>query len=132
MKPEIREAPLETVWRIRHEVLYPERTLDGIKVAGDEEGLHWGVYVNGEPVSVISLFEADGVCRFRKFATLEAYQGKGYGSLLLDHIMTLAKGRTVWCNARTTACSLYERFGMKPVGDTWEDYGYTYVKMEKS
>ena len=48
--------------------------------------------------------------------------------------MELAESRSatsIWCNARTTAQPLYERFGMKPVGNAWEDKGYTYIKMEK-
>jgi phosphoribosylformimino-5-aminoimidazole carboxamide ribotide isomerase len=131
MTPQIREAPLETVWRIRREVLYPERTLDGIKLADDDAGSHWGVFINEEAVSVISLFESGDVSRFRKFATLLHEQNKGYGSLLLGHIMAQAQGKVIWCNARTSALSLYERFGMRPVGPTWEDQGYTYIKMEK-
>jgi phosphoribosylformimino-5-aminoimidazole carboxamide ribotide isomerase len=130
----IKEVPLETVWRLRREVLYPERPIEGNMLTDDPVGMHWGVYLDNEPVSVISLFKEGPVCRFRKFATRAAFQGKGYGSLLLGHIMELAgtlDGQSIWCNARTTARGLYERFGMKAVGKPWAESGYTYVKMEK-
>ncbi len=131
---EIKEAPLEMVWQLRQEVLFPERELERVKLADDHLGVHWGVYIDDQLVSVISFFEKGGVGRFRKFATRVEWQGKGYGSRLLDHIMELAvaKGsKSIWCNARTTALHLYERFGMRPVGEVWEENGFSYVKMEK-
>ena len=131
----IKPVDLETIWRIRHEVMYPELPIDHIKLSDDPRGTHLAVFVNNEPVSVISLFERDGVWQFRKFATLVTHQGKGYGTLLLDHSMTLAKDRSatsIWCNARTTASALYERFGMRPVGDTWTANGHSYIRMEKT
>jgi phosphoribosylformimino-5-aminoimidazole carboxamide ribotide isomerase len=130
----IREVPLETVWRLRQEVLYPDRDMERQKLPEDQEGMHWGVYLGKDPVSVISVFQANGVCRFRKFATRREHQGKGYGSLLLRHVMDRAEAggaRSIWCNARTTASALYKRFGMEPVGSAWKDSGYMYVKMEK-
>ena len=130
----IREVPLETVWRLRQEVLYPDRDIERLKLAEDAEGKHWGVYLGGEPVSVISFFQADGICRFRKFATRKEHQGKGYGSMLLRHVMDQAEAggaRSIWCNARTTASALYKRFGMEAVGSPWKDSGHMYVRMEK-
>jgi phosphoribosylformimino-5-aminoimidazole carboxamide ribotide isomerase len=131
---QIKEVDLDTVWRLRREVLYPERSIDGAKLENDQAGTHLGLYIENRPISVISFFRDGNVCRFRKFATLPAYQGKGYGSLLLEHIMELAESASaasIWCNARITAQSLYERFDMKPVGNPWEEKGYTYIKMEK-
>lgn len=130
----IKVVPLEVVWQLRREVLFPDRDLERVKLADDPLGAHWGVYVDGQFVSVISFFEAGGVGRFRKFATRVEWQGNGCGSRLLDHIMRLAAAsgsKMIWCNARTTALRLYERFGMRPVGEVWEANGHTYVKMEK-
>jgi phosphoribosylformimino-5-aminoimidazole carboxamide ribotide isomerase len=61
-------------------------------------------------------------------------QGKGYGTKLLQQVMDWAKEKgikTVWCNARRSATSLYEKFGMKPSGPGWEKYGIEFIKMEK-
>jgi phosphoribosylformimino-5-aminoimidazole carboxamide ribotide isomerase len=131
---EIREVPLPIVWQMRKEVLFPERALEAVRLADDVKGAHWGVYVDAQPVSIISFFKDGEVCRFRKFATRAHRQGQGYGSMLLDHIMKLAaasNARVIWCNARTSALRLYERFGMEAVGQPWEENGYTYVKMQK-
>jgi phosphoribosylformimino-5-aminoimidazole carboxamide ribotide isomerase len=131
---QVKDIDLGSVWQLRKRVLYPDQNIDQVKLEEDPMGTHLGVYLNNLPVSVISFFEHQGSCQFRKFATLPEYQGRGYGSLLLQHILTLAENRSaarIWCNARTTACSLYERFGMRPVGDSWEKNGHTFVKMEK-
>jgi phosphoribosylformimino-5-aminoimidazole carboxamide ribotide isomerase len=132
----IKAAPLEIVWRLRKEVMYPEYSIEMVKLADDEKGIHLGVYLDGdqEPVSVISFFVEQDHCQFRKFATRNAFQGKGYGTLLLGHVMKLAEARqhkVIWCNARITALGLYEKMGMQAVGATWEKFGHTFIKMEK-
>ena len=131
---QIRQVPLEMVWQLRKDVLYPERDLKGVKLSDDHLGEHWGAYVDDQLISVISFFQAEGISRFRKFATRVDCQGKGYGSRLLEHIMNAAAAagnQMIWCNARMTALGLYERFGMRPVGEVWQENGFNYVKMEK-
>lgn len=131
---EIKNVPLDTVWQMRQHVMYPAFSIDQVKLPDDETGVHLGIYVNGEVVSVVSVFITNGALQFRKFATSTACQGKGYGSLLLQQVMQLAAERhctSVWCNARTTAAGFYHRFGMQEKGDTWTQNGHVFVRMEK-
>ena len=131
---EIKPAPLPAVLAMRQAVMYPQESLDFVKLEDDEAGLHLGVYEAGELVSVISLFEKAGQAQFRKFATRTDQQGKGYGSALLQYVMDYAKqqgNKVIWCNARTTATAIYTRFGMQAVGSTWQKYGLEFIKMEK-
>jgi phosphoribosylformimino-5-aminoimidazole carboxamide ribotide isomerase len=131
---QIKEIDLETVWLIRRDVMYPGRSIEQVKLKDDLAGIHLGVFIDDEPVSVISLFERERVWQFRKFATVKGWQGKGYGTQLVGEVMALAERRAatrIWCNARATACGLYKRFGMEQFGDPWEENGYTYIKMEK-
>jgi phosphoribosylformimino-5-aminoimidazole carboxamide ribotide isomerase len=131
---QIRDIPLEIVWGMRQSVMYPDETIDFVKLEDDEKGRHWGLYTGNKLVSVISLFERDRALQFRKFATVDGMQGKGYGTKLLQHVMDWAKKnemKTVWCNARTSATTLYEKFGMKQGGPGWEKYGIWFIKMEK-
>ena len=61
-------------------------------------------------------------------------QGRGYGTKLLQYVMEWAKKKgmkSIWCNARTSATSLYEKFGMKQSGPGWEKKGIGFIKMEK-
>ncbi len=129
---EIKEVPLQKIWEIRKEVMYPDFNLDEVKLKDDELGQHLGLFVNNEFVSIISIFIKDKELQFRKFATLELQQGKGYGKQLLQHVFNLAKQNDynlIWCNARTSALGLYEKFGMKSFGETWNQDGHEFVKM---
>ncbi|NII25809.1 1-(5-phosphoribosyl)-5-[(5-phosphoribosylamino)methylideneamino]imidazole-4-carboxamide isomerase [Pseudoflavitalea sp. X16] len=131
---EIKAVPLADVWRMRQAVMYPAESLDFVKLEEDEAGLHLGVYINGEVVSVISVFEDRGRVQFRKFATKTDQQGKGYGTALLQYVMDWAKHhnkQSIWCNARLTATAIYKKFGMQATGDAWQKYGLDFIKMEK-
>jgi phosphoribosylformimino-5-aminoimidazole carboxamide ribotide isomerase len=130
----IREIPLEDVWLMRQAVMYPQESLDFVRLPDDEAGKHLGLYVEGELVSVISLFDNEGRVQFRKFATKTHLQGKGFGTVLLQHVMDWAKTsgkKTIWCNARLSATALYKKFGMHATGQPWQKYGLDFIIMEK-
>jgi phosphoribosylformimino-5-aminoimidazole carboxamide ribotide isomerase len=119
---------------MRQTVMYPQETIDFVKLEEDAVGLHWGIYVKGEVISVISVFEERGSVQFRKFATKVDQQGKGYGTSLLQYVLDWAKRhnkQSIWCNARLSATSIYKKFGMQATGATWHKYGIEFIKMEK-
>lgn len=131
---QIREVPLEDVWRIRQVVMYPQESLDFVKLEDDDKGMHLGLYVENKLVSVISVFEEGGEVQFRKFATETNMQDRGFGTKLLRHVMDWAianNKKSIWCNARIVATEMYRKFGMQPVGVCWEKYGIEFIKMEK-
>lgn len=119
---------------MRQEVMYPQESISFVQLEDDDAGLHWGLYEEGELVSVISLFDRDNAIQFRKFATRTDRQGRGFGTALLKHVMDWAysKGKkSIWCNARLTATAIYKKFGMQAVGKTWQKWGLDFIKMEK-
>ena len=131
---EIKPVPLADIWAMRQTVMYPQESLEFVKLPDDEAGLHWGVYVRDELVSVVSVFEQYGQVQFRKFATVAHLQGKGYGTALLQYVLEWAKRKgkkSIWCNARLSATGIYKKFGMQATGDTWQKYGLAFIKMEK-
>ncbi|MFT3827331.1 MAG: GNAT family N-acetyltransferase [Chitinophagaceae bacterium] len=130
----VKEVPLTTVLQVRRDVMYPEENIDFVKLEGDENGLHLGLYADEQLVSVISVFEQGTTVQFRKFATVTAMQGKGYGTQLLEYVFDWAirnGKKRIWCNARVSATALYLKFGMQPTGSTWQKYGLEFIKMEK-
>jgi len=130
----IKDAPLEDVLEMRREVMYPAFTIEQVRLKDDEEGNHLGVYVGEKLIVVISVFVRNGIMQFRKFATRQEYQGKGYGTILLEYVMKLANDQhcvSIWCNARVSAKKFYEKFGMQVTGDTWLQDGHEFIKMEK-
>lgn len=130
----IREITLEQVLPVRQKVMYPDKTLEELTLVQDREGLHLGLHDNkNQLISVVSLFQSGKDLQFRKFATLQEEQRKGYGKQLLKYILDYAKaGRLerVWCNARTNALDFYKRFGFRETSQTYSQDGYDFVIVE--
>ncbi|APQ18911.1 GNAT family N-acetyltransferase [Maribacter hydrothermalis] len=134
MNPKIVQITSQETLPIRHEVMWPTKPLDYVKLPKDDEGLHYGLFVNNELISVISLFINDGEAQFRKFATLKKHQGKGYGSTLLNEIMRIASEESlnrIWCNARQNKSDFYTKFGMIITDETYVKGGIDFVVMER-
>ncbi len=130
----IKEIPHFMVWEIRQKVMWPDKPLSYVQLEDDENGFHFGLFIQEKLVSIISLFVSNNEAQFRKFATLEEYQGRGYGSLLLKHVISIAKQKGVnrlWCNARINKTSLYEKFEMNCTNERFTKDGQDYVIMEK-
>lgn len=132
---EIQKVNADDLIEIRHLVLWPDKPREFVKVPEDESGIHFGLYFDGTLVSVISLFGDDRGIRFRKFATLPGFQGKGLGSKLLQHAITYAQiqGYTrMWCDARTDALGFYERFDFKKFSESFFKEHIEYYKIERT
>lgn len=130
---EIKEIEASETWPLRHKVMWPSKPLDFVVLPNDEEGLHFGLFEKEMLVSVISLFINGNEGQFRKFATDDYFQGRGYGTKLINHLIAEAKKlniRTLRCNARMTAIEFYQRFGMKVASDIIRKNGKDYVMME--
>lgn len=127
----IRQILPEQTYDLRHSVLWPDKPREYVRVENDAEGCHFGAVMNDEIVAVISLFVQQGVGRFRKFATRPDYQGQGIGSQLLRHTITEARrlgARQLWCDARLSAASFYQRFGMQAEGGVFYKGDIPYSK----
>lgn len=125
----------EKVWKLRHKVMWPDRDLDYVKLEDDHLGIHFGLFKENMLISVISLFINNEVCQFRKFATLQTEQGKGYGSTLLDYVMNEAMDcgvKRIWCNARKNKLGFYKKFGLQDTNYSFNKGGKAYVIMEKN
>lgn len=134
MTPLINEISAAETWPIRHQVMWPNQPFAFIQLPNDDKGLHYGLIIDTELVSVISLFinTVDG--QFRKFATLANHQGKGYGSQLLHYIIGVAENKAlskIWCNARIEKAGYYEKFGLQKTDKRFSKKGINYVVMER-
>ena len=130
----IRPIPYKATWPIRHEVMWPDQPYDFIKLPRDPEGQHYGLFVAEKLISIVSVYTDANEAQFRKFATLEVHQGKGYGTALLEFLMQKLEDEgfsRIWCNARKDKASYYERFGLKETDQTYEKGGIDFVIMAK-
>ncbi|WP_299125069.1 GNAT family N-acetyltransferase [uncultured Tenacibaculum sp.] len=131
----IQIKPIKTkdVLPIRHKVMWPNMPINYVSIENDKDARHFGLFINEELVSVISLFVKNKQAQFRKFATLTKYQGLGYGSFLLKHIITLVKEeklKKLWCNARVEKSKFYTKFNLKVTDKRFVKGGIDYVIME--
>lgn len=130
---EIKKIEASETWPLRHKVMWPSKPLEFVVLPNDDLGIHYGLFEKDILVSVISLFVDGQEAQFRKFATDDYFQGRGYGSKLLTHLIEEAKKlkiKHLKCSARMTAIEFYERFGMKVTSDIVRKDGKDYVMME--
>jgi GNAT superfamily N-acetyltransferase len=131
---EIREAKLAEILPVRHQVLWPDKPFAFVRVEGDEQGIHFGLYKDDLLVTVISLFGEGKSIRFRKFATLTGFQNQGFGRKMILHTIDYARERgfdRIWCDARLDALRFYERAGFEKFSTTFFKEGVAYCKIEK-
>jgi phosphoribosylformimino-5-aminoimidazole carboxamide ribotide isomerase len=129
----IRKISAEDTLPLRRDVLYPHESLAAVKVDHDEDGLHFGVFDQGQLVTVVSLFLGRDSAQFRKLATAPSAQGKGFGKAILAHLVDICKKEKIkllWCNARDTAETFYDRLGYTTKGDYFIKGGITFIRME--
>ncbi len=97
-----------------------------------EGAFHLGCFVDGELVSVASLFpnaykdrKTQGY-QLRGMATAKNFAGKGFGSKLIDFAISqlnATKATYLWCNARTSAIEFYKKKGFELSSDEFEIEG---------
>ncbi|WP_234387179.1 GNAT family N-acetyltransferase [Aquimarina sp. Aq78] len=132
---EIKQITSSETLPIRHKVMWPNKPIEYVELPNDENARHFGLFVNGEITSIISLFVENNEAQFRKFATLIEFQGLGYGTILLKNIIDLIEKegiKKLWCNARVEKSKFYERFDLKPTDKKFEKGGIEYIIMEKT
>jgi GNAT superfamily N-acetyltransferase len=135
METTIRKEDQEQEWGIRHEVMWSDKPFEYIKLEDDDIGIHFGLFKESTLVSVISLFIDNEEAQFRKFATLQEEQGKGFGSELLESVLKEAKihgVKRIWCNARKNKVDFYKKFGLQETNSSFIKEGKSYVIMEKN
>lgn len=129
---EIKQITSSETILIRHKVMWPNKPIEYVKLPNDENARHFGLFVNKEITSIISLFVANNEAQFRKFASLIEFQGLGYGTVLLKSIIDLIEKegiKKLWCNARVEKSKFYERFDLKLTDKKFEKGGIEYVVM---
>jgi len=131
----IRSIGPEQTYPLRHQILWPDKPVDYIKLDDDPIGYHYGAFRADELVAVISLFMTGGTAHFRKFATRPDQQRQGIGTRLMQHIETEARQRgatQLWCDARLNVASFYQRFGMETSGEVFFRETIPCIKFQKS
>ena len=131
----IQKISAEQTWELRQKVMWADKPIEFVKIPNDKDGFHYGLFIDDELTSVISLFKNEEEGQFRKFCTTQTSQKKGYGSILLKALINEAKLLNIkhlWCDARVEAISFYEKFGLKTEKEPFTKNGKAYSKMSMS
>ncbi len=129
----IEQVPAYVVWPIRQQVMYPDYDIEQVRLQDDANGIHLALFECNTLISVVSLFKTDNNLQFRKLATLNEFQRKGYGSILLQYLIEFAQSEgceKVWCNSRVSASPFYKRFGFKETAHRFTKHQIEFVVME--
>ena len=118
---------------LRQRILRPHETADALSTPpNDSEAVHLAAVENGTVVGTAVVFPetapwtpgGEASWRLRGMATAEGKRRQGIGAELLSAVLeyvTLHGGGVLWCSARTSARSFYERAGFVTRGDVWDD-----------
>jgi len=133
------QVDYHSVLEIRKEVLWPNKNLNYVKMPFDKSTniLHLGI-IDNDIINIVSLnfeeqdhdYKSMQICQL---ATKKKYQGKGYGTIIMNYIICLAKEKNInkiWCNARIEKCGFYQKYGLKKTSKTYVRNGIKIIKME--
>ena len=122
----ISPAEIEQVFAIRTEVFVkeqkclPSEEFDEL----DAVARHYLLFENNLPVATGRYRKTDKGIKVERIATLESARGKGYASLVVNHIIAEATSAYPDCDyfylhAQVSVMPLYASLGFKPYGDTF-------------
>ena len=129
---DIHAISAEETRSLRRAVLRPDQPPEESIYPGDgaPDTLHLGARLNNETVGVASLFhepppgeDDKRAWRLRGMAIRPQSQRQGCGRALLKKCLDYVSeqgGKTLWCNARTTAADFYRAHGFESIGEEYE------------
>tara|TARA_B100000686_G_C16722215_1_gene935643 strand:+ start:302 stop:970 length:669 start_codon:yes stop_codon:yes gene_type:complete len=123
----ILKIPLKKIRLHRLKELYDKLPQKLSKYDDDDSSktLHFGLFYENELVSGLTIIEKkidqldEKSAQIRGMFTVSEFCRRGFGSLLLNHlVMELKKRRfkIMWCNSRIVAINFYKKFGFTEVG----------------
>jgi GNAT superfamily N-acetyltransferase len=129
---------------VRYLVLRKGKPLLSCHFEGDnfETTKHFGLFHHQEIAGIVSVFENnlsiftdENQYQIRGMAVLDAFQKKGFGTILIQNIEKYAlsnKTNLIWFNARENAVGFYKKLGYTCTGEPFEinEIG-THFKMYK-
>jgi len=127
---EIKRLKAIETYKVRKEVLRKNIDLP-YTFAGDldKDTFHLGLFLNNQLIGVVSFMKftnpdiKGNQYQLRGMATLQEFQGRGYGNELIQFGLNILKEKQmdyVWCNARIIAVKFYQKCGFLIIGKQFE------------
>ncbi len=132
---DIRRISASETLPIRHQVLWPNLPIEDCILSDDNDGHHFGGFIEKKLICVASVFESENNLRLRKFAVIPKAQGKGCGTQMLQHICSATYNKSVyylWLDARISTIPFYKRLKFEEIGSRFYKRDELYIKMQRA
>jgi GNAT superfamily N-acetyltransferase len=125
IEPTVVSVEAAQVWGLRRRMLRPGLSWEASKYEQDQlaSTRHLAILDDDVVVACTTLFpqpfEEEPAVRLRGMAVDPAFQGRGWGRVLVQHARRHAVAEDVellWCNARVSAAGFYEKQGFELTG----------------
>lgn len=98
----------------------------------DDTSTHVVAYAEGEPAATARITFFEDSTKLGRVAVLKEFRGVGVGIAIMHFIIDIAKAegkRPIYGHSQTHAVKFYERFGLRVVGDEFDEAGIMHCRM---
>ena len=123
---------IKNCFRIRKEVFVLEQECDPKdEYEYEEESTHFLLTDNKIPVATARYRKTQFGIKMERFAVLANNRGKGYGLIILKHMINELKdiNSVKYLHAQVQVVEFYEKVGFKKIGDKFDEVGIMHYKM---
>ena len=123
---------LEKCFQIRKEVFVKEQKCDPRdEYENEEDSTHFLLIDDNISVATARYRQTKNGIKMERFAVLKEMRGKGYGLLILNHMIAdLSNNKLVkYLHAQVQVVGFYEKVGFKKIGEQFDEVGIMHYKM---
>ena len=123
---------LEKCFQIRKEVFVKEQKCDpSDEYENEEVSTHFLLIDDNTAVATARYRQTKNGIKMERFAVLKEMRGKGYGLLILNHMIAdLSNNKLVkYLHAQIQVVGFYEKVGFKKIGEQFDEVGIMHYKM---
>ena len=102
-----------------------------LEYENEKDAIHYLLFVGEKAVATGRWRQMPDGIKLERFVTLKNYRGKGYGLMILQHILkeVIPLNLPIYLNAQTSALGFYKKSGFFESGKPFEEAGIEHYKM---
>ncbi|MBU1014316.1 MAG: GNAT family N-acetyltransferase [Bacteroidetes bacterium] len=123
---------LDQAFLLRTKVFIEEQKVDSaLEFENEEEAIHYLLFVGKKAVATGRWRQTPNGIKLERFVTLKNYRAKGYGLMLLQHILTevIPLNQPIYLHAQISALGFYKRNGFSESGKPFDEAGIAHYLM---
>ena len=128
---------LATAQQIRHEVFVVGQNVpveDEVD-AFENSCSHYLAFFNNKPVGAARWRVTENGIKLERFSVIREFRGRGAGAALVEKVLKdvrnseEGKGKSIYLHAQVEVVPFYRRYGVRKVGDMFDESGILHYKM---